>query len=181
MVVLVKSLIEPMYLNWLDELVAHCFTKGVGFSGPRIVHPVTSRIISAGMVMENGGWIKSIYEGAQLDELGDKCRAVLQQNFSFLHPSCLAIQRDLIPYDFCAEGAESFFLLMKDLTVQGYGHLFVPTSNVYLHSRAGPGFYWSEPYIIPGISDSLLRDTNFNENLMISWGKLCQRRVDHTN
>lgn len=181
MVVLVNSLIEPMHPDWLDELVAHCFADGIGFCGPRIVHPATSRVVSAGMVMENGGWIKPIYEGAQLGDLGDKCRAVLQQNFSFLHPSCLVIRRDLLPYDFCPKGEESFFLLMRNLTEQGYGHLFVPTSNVYLHSKAGPGFYWSEPYVVPGISDSLLRDPNFNENLMISWGESCQRKVDYTN
>ena len=35
-----------MHPDWLSELVAHCFTKGVGFCGPRIVHPATSRIIS---------------------------------------------------------------------------------------------------------------------------------------
>ena len=177
MVVLVKSLIEPMYLNWLDELVAHCFTKGVGFSGPRIVHPVTSRIISAGMVMENGGWIKSIYEGAQLDELGDKCRAVLQQNFSFLHPSCLAIQRDLIPEDFRPGDSESFFVLMNDLIGQGFKHLFVPTSNVYLHSEKSSGFYWSQPYCFKDITESHFKDKNFNENQMISWGQPCLRKV----
>ena len=175
-IVLVNSLIEPMHPNWLDELVAYCFADGVGFCGPRIVHPASSRIISAGMVMENGGWIKSIYEGAQLDELGDKCRAVLQQNFSFLHPSCLAIQRDLLPVDFRPGDSESFFLLMKDLTEQGYGHLFVPTSNVYLHSEKGPGFYWSQPFCFKDKAESQFKDSNFNENQMISWGQPCLRK-----
>ena len=176
MVVLVKSLIDPMYLNWRDELVAHCFTKGVGFCGPRIVHPATSRIISAGMVMENGGWIKSIYEGAQLNELGDKCRAILQQNFSFLHPSCLAIQRDFLPEDFRPRDSESFFLLMNDLIERGLKHLFVPTSNVYLHSEKGSGFYWSQPFRFKELTNSHFKDKNFNENQMISWGQPCLRK-----
>ena len=175
-IIFVNSLIEPMHPDWLNELVAHCVADGIGFCGPRIIHAASSRIISAGMVMENGGWIKSIYEGAHLGELGDKCRAVLQQNFSFLHPSCLVIRRDLLPYDFCPKGEESFFLLMSNLTERGYRHLFIPTSNVYLHFKEGPGFYWSDPYVIPKISDSLLNDPNFNENLMISWGKPCQRK-----
>jgi glycosyltransferase involved in cell wall biosynthesis len=177
-VVLVNSLIEPMHPGWLEELIAHCLSEEVGFCGPRIVHPATSRVISAGMVMENGGWIKSMYEGKQLGELGDKCRAVLQQNFSFLHPDCLVIRRDLLPKNFCPEREESFFLLMKNLTEQGYRHLFVPTSNVYLHSEKGPGFYWSEPYVVQGISDSLTKDPNFNENLMVSWGVACQRKIE---
>jgi len=176
-VVLVNSLIEPMHPNWLDQLVAHCFTKGVGFCGPRIVHPASSRIISAGMVMENGDWIKSIYEGAQLGELGDKCRAVLQQNFSFLHPSCLAIQRELLPQKFNPNGSESLILLMKDLIEQGFRHLFVPTSNVYLHSEKGPGFYWAEPFRINDKAESQFKDSNFNENQMISWGQPCLRRI----
>ena len=175
-IVLVNSLIEPMHPNWLDQLVAHCFTRGVGFCGPRIVHPASSRIISAGMVMENGGWIKSIYEGAQLGELGDKCRAVLQQNFSFLHPSCLAIQRDLLPEDFRPGDTESFYLLMKNLNEQGKQHLFVPTSNVYLHSEKGPGFHWSQPFCFKDIAESHFKDKNFNENQMISWGQPCLRK-----
>ena len=129
------------------------------------------------MVMENGGWIKSIYEGAQLDELGDKCRAVLQQHFSFLHPSCLAIQRDLLPEDFRPGDSESFFLLMKNLIEQGFQHLFVPTSNVYLHSDKGPGFYWSEPFRIDEKAESQFKDSNFNENQMISWGQPCLRKI----
>ena len=128
--------------------------------------------------MENGGWIKSIYEGAQLNELGDKCRAILQQNFSFLHPSCLAIQRDLLPEDFRPRGSESFFLLMKNLTEQGFQHLFVPTSNVYLHSENGPGFYWSEPSRLNNQSESQFKDSNFNENQMISWGQPCLRKIE---
>ena len=175
-VVLINSLIEPMHPNWLDELVAHCFADGVGFCGPRIIHPASSRIISAGMVMENGGWIKSIYEGADLIELGDKCRALLQQNFSFLHPSCLAIRRDLVPKDFRPRNSESFFLLMKDLTEQGFNHLFVPTSNVYLHSENGAGFYWSQPFRFKELTDSHFKDKNFNENQMISWGQPCLRK-----
>ena len=175
-IVLVNSLIEPMHPDWLSELVAHCFTKGVGFCGPRIVHPATSRIISAGMVMENGGWIKSIYEGAQLNELGDKCRAILQQNFSFLHPSCLAIQRDFLPEDFRPRDSESFFLLMNDLIEQGFKHLFVPTSNVYLHSEKGSGFYWSQPFRFKELTNSHFKDKNFNENQMISWGQPCLRK-----
>ena len=56
----------------------------------------------------------------------------------FLHPSCLAIQRDLLPEDFRPRGSESF--LLENLIKQGFQHLFVPTSNVYLHSENGRGF-----------------------------------------
>ena len=65
---------------------------------------------------------------------------------------------------------------MKDLTEQGYGHLFVPTSNVYLHSEKGPGFYWSQPFCFKDKAESQFKDSNFNENQMISWGQPCLRK-----
>ena len=54
-VVFINPLVEPMHPAWLDSLVSHCLQENVGFCGPRLVHPATSRVISAGMVMEREG------------------------------------------------------------------------------------------------------------------------------
>ena len=35
----------------------------------------------------------------------------------------------------------NLFSTYENLIKQGFQHLFVPTSNVYLHSENGPGFY----------------------------------------
>ena len=139
-VVFTNPLVEPMHPAWLDSLVSHCLQENVGFCGPRLVHPATSRVISAGMVMERGGRIKPIYENSQLDDLGDKCRAILQQNFIFLHPCCLVVRKALIPDKFRLLSEDDFLMLMHDLAKKGLMSLFVPSSNVYLHSNKGRDF-----------------------------------------
>lgn len=177
-VVFINPLVEPMHPAWLDSLVSHCLQGNVGFCGPRLVHPATSRVISAGMVMERGGRIKPIYENSQLDDLGDKCRAILQQNFIFLHPCCLVVRKALIPDKFRLLGEDDLLLLMHDLSKKGFMSLFVPSSNVYLHSNKGSGFFWSQPYEINEISETLDSDISFNENLMMSWGQPQQIKIE---
>jgi len=130
------------------------------------------------MVMERGGRIKPIYENSQLDDLGDKCRAILKQNFIFLHPCCLVVRKALIPDKFRLLGEDDLLLLMHDLSKKGFMSLFVPSSNVYLHSNKGSGFFWSQPYEINEISETLHSDISFNENLIISWGQPQQIKIE---
>ena len=70
----------------------------------------------------------------------------------------------------------NLFLLMKNLIKQGFKHLFVPTSNVYLHSEKGSGFYWSQPFRFKDLTEVHYKDKSFNENQMISWGYPCLRK-----
>mgnify|MGYP003705949497 CR=1 FL=1 len=128
--------IEPMHEEWLERLIFHSLAQNIGAVGPKLLHPGTNRIISAGMFYQDG-MVQPLYESCPFDYLGDKCRAILSQNVWFLHPALLVIQKSKLPSDFILghQPLKSLTMLCDFLVNKGLQNLFLPSSCCYLHGR----------------------------------------------
>ena len=91
-ILLLSSQIEPTHPDWLQELATQCMLEEIGLVAPRLVHPSKDCVISAGMIRD-GDILRSMYESASLEHSGDNHRTRLRQNFTFLHPACVAGER----------------------------------------------------------------------------------------
>jgi len=145
-VIFLQSGVEPVHPNWLMELVSQCMREETGLCGPRLIHPATSRVVSAGMQLVDGQLL-SLYEWAKLDDPGDKNRAHLTQNFDFLHPACIAGRRE--HFHQLREISEAKLIsLCKELIQAGFWNIFSPNSQCYRHPVKSPHFEQSKPIVI---------------------------------
>ncbi len=135
-VVFCSPFIEPMHSDWLEKLVFNCLFSDAGAVGPKLFHPGTNRIISAGMIrLQNK--VFPLYESCPFDHLGDKCRAVLSQNMIFLHPGIIVVDKKKLPDQFAlGESAETTLVeLCNFMFKAGYGNIFLPSACCYLHEQ----------------------------------------------
>ena len=139
--------------------------------GPKLLHAASSRVVSAGMILRDGK-LSSLYESLPFDFPGDKYRALLAQNLTFLHPSVLAGKmEEILPF---LEGVElsafSLSKLCERLSLAGRRNLYLPSVCCYFHQRARAFFARSEDIPYESSSGSGWHDPAFNENLCLEGG-----------
>ena len=169
--VFIRPEIEPIHPDWLERLFSHALENGAGMVGPKLLHAASSRVVSAGMILRDGK-LSSLYESLPFDFPGDKYRALLAQNLTFLHPSLLAGKTEVIlPF---LEGVElsafSLSKLCERLSLAGRRNLYLPSVCCYFHQRARAFFARSEDIPYESSSGSGWHDPAFNENLCLEGG-----------
>ena len=169
--VFIRPEIEPIHPDWLERLFSHALENGAGMVGPKLLHAASSRVISAGMILRDEK-LASLYESLPYDFPGDKYRALLAQNMTFLHPSVLAGKtEEILPF---LEGDElsavSLSKLCERLSLAGRRNLYLPSVCCYFHQRARAFFTRSEDIPYENSSGSGWHDPVFNENLCLEGG-----------
>ena len=172
--IFLKAGIEPLHSDWIKRFVYNCSDQNTGFVGPKLLHPATSRIISAGMVLQKEK-ILSLYNGLPFDFPGDKDRAMLAQNIIFLHPSVLSVQTcKLLPYFNSVDLSDMNLLgLCEKLHEGGLRNLLLPSVCCYLHHRDRIFFEKCEGYSHKRCSAIIEEDSSFNTNLYLQDGLPC--------
>ena len=163
--------VEPVHPDWLERLVFNSQGEGVGFVGPKLLHAATSLVLSAGMVLQDGK-VSSLYESSTLEYPGDKYRAMLAQNMTYLHPAALVGQaKTILPFLEAGELSTSSLLrLCERMSLSGHRNLFLPSSCCYYHGNDKIFFTRAEEF---SHDDSALengKDPSFNPNLCLPMG-----------
>lgn len=167
----------PFEKSWLSELVAHASDLEVGICGPRLIEEKTGLLVSSGLVGDNDGVIKSIYEYSQPSFAGDKYRARLQQNFTFLHPGCMVGRRGLFLQEVDFNNLGSVLELNLSVHLSGCRNLLISGVDMAIDDYRPINFRISESRKLNEWFEEVIYDPSFSPNLTIKSGVPITRAI----
>ena len=176
-VCVLSTSVSPLEKSWLSELVAHASDLGVGICGPRLIEKKTGLLLSSGLVGDNDGIIKSIYEFSQSSFAGDKYRARLQQNLTFLHPACMVGRSSLFYQEVDFNNLSLVLELNLTVHLSGCRNLLVSGVDMATDCYTPINFRISESRKLIEWFEEVNYDPSFSPNLTIKSGVPITRAI----
>ena len=160
----------PIHSFWLSELVAQALDYDIGFCGPKFVNVAQQSIVSAGLIVDNDNILKSIYESSPWSFSGDKYRARLKQNFTFMHPACIVGREDLFDLILNPFSLASIMESCLSLHLRGLHNLWIPSVEMDINDYPSINFDIANSQKIISWFQQAGYDPSFNPNLILRDG-----------
>ena len=167
---ILSSKVKPIKSSWLSDMVANAMDFEIGFCGPKLVQKDQNTIFSCGLVADSDGFIKSMYESSPLSFPGDKFRAKLKQNFTFIHPGCIVGRSELFEENFDPFSFQSVMESCLSLHLSGKRNLLLPEVEMDIRDYPKVCYDFSNNQKITDWFEQVSYDPTFNPNLTIKDG-----------
>lgn len=169
-VCILSSRVKPIKVTWLRDMVAYAVDSKIGFCGPKFVNVKRDIIVSCGLIADNDGSIKSIYESLPRSFCGDKYRAKLQQNFTFIHPGCIVGRVGLFRQHCSTLSLSSIMNACLSLHLKGLYNLVLPSIEMDINEILHIDYDFSRNKKISNWFRRVGYDPSFSPNLIIKDG-----------